>query len=167
MTISRCLPSISSSQLITRTETDITAFFKIRTPHVHHDRLVYCIAGMLFAHTSPDPFGGTKSKPGYANFDGESVASLLRFIVSAAYFSYWGLKGREGLESVVYCVNRVVMLHSITTSVLEVDNKYVTDELLLNGMKRSGHIEWYGGGVKIVPWLQFHPENQLGVYFTP
>ncbi|KAJ3079854.1 hypothetical protein HK100_010298, partial [Physocladia obscura] len=167
MTISPCFPAISSFQLITRTETDIREFFKTITPRVHHDRLVYCIAGMLFAHTSPGPFGGTKSNPGYVNFDGKSVASLLRFIVSAAYLSYWGLKGREGLESVVHCVNRVVMLHSITTAVLEVDNKYLTDELLLNGMKRSGHIEWYGGGAKIVPWLQFHPENQSAVYFSP
>ncbi|KAI9351419.1 hypothetical protein BDR26DRAFT_891053 [Obelidium mucronatum] len=105
---------------------------------VHHPaRLIYALAGRLFHPSSPIPFGGTRSSPGYLAFKGETPESLLRFIVSEAYRVSWMILNRVVLDFVVLHINHVLELHYRGV-------KDELDEWMMKGMKRAGHIEWFG-----------------------
>ncbi|KAJ3124128.1 hypothetical protein HK100_011352 [Physocladia obscura] len=149
---------------------------------VHVDRLIYCLTGILFTHSSPNPFGGRRSNLGYWVYNGTTVCDLINFIVGAAYRAYMGMKGRQGLDAVVVGVNRVLELHDMVVVVIGAErlsdgtggsggvNKNLTDELVLRGMNRSNHVEFYR-----VSWIPEHlrlsgvPDDAIdlnAVYFT-
>ncbi|KAJ3094833.1 hypothetical protein HK100_006003 [Physocladia obscura] len=126
--------------------------------NVHPDRLIYCLTGILFTHTSPNPFGGPRSNLGYWVYNGTTSLDLINFIVGAAYRAYMGMKGRQGLDAVVAGVNRVLELHNLVVveATGESDSsggsgvkKNLTDELVLRGMNRSNHAEFYR--VSLIP----------------
>ncbi|KAJ3128862.1 hypothetical protein HK100_008934 [Physocladia obscura] len=129
--------------------------------NIHGDRLIYCLTGVLFTHTSPNPFGGPRSNLGYWVYNGATAMDLVNFIVDAAYRAYMGMKGRQGLDAVVFGVNRVLELHDmVVVAAMGVGgtsngggggsvNKNLTDELVLRGMNRSNHVEFHK--VSLIP----------------
>ncbi|KAJ3058633.1 hypothetical protein HDU98_005271, partial [Podochytrium sp. JEL0797] len=104
---------------------------------VHPDRLIYALAGILFRPESNFPFGGSKTQPGYAKFNGRNAEQLLDFIVTSAYKGFWMMKQEKILVSVVASVNRVLELHFS-------GEKDMVDELMMRGVKKAGHIDWFG-----------------------
>ncbi|KAI9328366.1 hypothetical protein BDR26DRAFT_874157 [Obelidium mucronatum] len=124
---------------------------------VHPDRILYISTGLLFTAESPLPFGGPKTCPGYTQYTGSTTDHLFNYIVSSAYKSYWGYRGRTTLEF-------ALDLHHI-------GDKEKLDELLLKGMKRCGHVDW-NKGIVIPERLMHVPEasNSFAVsqvLFTP
>ncbi|KAJ3121748.1 hypothetical protein HK100_012245 [Physocladia obscura] len=155
-----CPIETSASDLYSTTKKDILACLNSAADIVHRDRLIYCIAGILFCHTIPEPFGGAKSCPGYWAYTGTTPRELLDFIVMAPYQAYWGWKGRFGIDAVVKSVNHALALHDPIGR-----NKSETDELVLRGMNRSGTGKLYA----IPPHLQYSgeaPGEIIAVYFN-
>ncbi|KAI8608637.1 hypothetical protein BC830DRAFT_1154457 [Chytriomyces sp. MP71] len=103
----------------------------------HPDRLIYALAGTVFKPESPIPFGGPRLSPGYAQFKGESCQSLLHFIVAGAYDCYHRYRDRKVMDLVCISIGRVLAMHYQGM-------KDALDERVLKGMKKSGHIEWFG-----------------------
>ncbi|KAI8622082.1 hypothetical protein BC830DRAFT_1090708 [Chytriomyces sp. MP71] len=103
----------------------------------HRDRQIYALAGVLFCATKPLPFGGSKSKPGYAKYKGKGATTLLQFIISEAFSAAWAFKGRDAIDAVVRAANSVVEVHCA-------GHKDTIDELLLRGLRKAGHIKWAG-----------------------
>ncbi|KAJ3142573.1 hypothetical protein HK100_000949 [Physocladia obscura] len=140
----------------------ISCFAVINT---HLDRLIYCLAGILFKPTSPEPFGGPKSFPGYWLYEGTTTSALIEFIVNSAYRTYWGWKGRFGLDAVVSAVNRVLELHNETGRF-----KSLADEYVLRGMDRSNHAEYRKVSSIPAPFQFFgtsdNAEDLNAVYFS-
>ncbi|KAI9346195.1 hypothetical protein BDR26DRAFT_1005356 [Obelidium mucronatum] len=105
---------------------------------VHHPaRLIYALAGRLFHPSSPIPFGGTRSSPGYLAFKGETAESLLRFIISETYRVSWMILNCVVFDFLVSHVNYIMDLQYRGV-------KDELDEWMMKGMKRAGHIEWFG-----------------------
>ncbi|ORY40826.1 hypothetical protein BCR33DRAFT_359345 [Rhizoclosmatium globosum] len=130
-----CPPSIPKVTAIQESvESLLTVFSSTR---VHRDRLIYALAGCLFCPQSPPPFGGSKTKPGYISFDGESAYELLHYIVAESLGIQWKLKQTKAVKLVGASVNRVLGLHYAGI-------KDEVDELMLKGMKKAGHSEWFG-----------------------
>ncbi|KAJ3071319.1 hypothetical protein HDU99_002456 [Rhizoclosmatium hyalinum] len=142
-------PNTLNQTLVTSTLNLLSTLFS-RT-RVHKDRFIYALAGFLFDSSSPTPFGGPKTKPGYTFFTGDSPALLLEFIVKEIYRVQWSIKQTKALKLVVECVNRVLELHFE-------GEKDVVDELVLKGMKKAGHCEWFGV-VRIPEYLGFVGEE--------
>ncbi|TPX47203.1 hypothetical protein CcCBS67573_g10271 [Chytriomyces confervae] len=111
----------------------IQSFFS--NSKVSPSRLIYITAGLAFDPASPKPFGGPKTHPGYVEYDGTTVASLLEYLVESSFKRYWACRGREALDFVTGCVNRARKLHYA-------GNADILNELMLKGMKKSGHIAW-------------------------
>ncbi|KAI9342833.1 hypothetical protein BDR26DRAFT_858839 [Obelidium mucronatum] len=131
---------------------------------VHPNRLIYAVAGIIFVHSSPQPFGGTKANPGFCSFRGTDAHQLLHYIISSAFNQYWSYKGRDTLQFVLQSVNYVMSLQR------QPGTQDQLDELMMKGRKKSGHIEWFGAAY-IPPELRHVHETDedksLGVHFTP
>ncbi|KAI9346193.1 hypothetical protein BDR26DRAFT_856013 [Obelidium mucronatum] len=103
----------------------------------HPDRLVYALAGKLFHPTSPIPFGGTRSAPGYILYKGTTTDSLITFIITETYRMTWIIMNRIVLDFVSGQINAVLEMQCW-------GSKDELDELMMKGMKRAGHVEWFG-----------------------
>ncbi|KAI8614833.1 hypothetical protein BC830DRAFT_1169077 [Chytriomyces sp. MP71] len=101
------------------------------------NRFIYALAGLLFTADSPHPFGGPKRRPGWALFCGKSPQDLLTYIIDEAFRVHWECRGNDAIRIVAVCANEAVELHDRR-------NKDVTDELVLKGLKKAGHIAWNG-----------------------
>ncbi|TPX57435.1 hypothetical protein CcCBS67573_g09251 [Chytriomyces confervae] len=133
LTVSICESEKSRPSIIRESSLAIQSFFS--NSKVPPSRLIYITAGLAFEPTSPKPFGGPKTHPGYVEYDGKTVASLLEYLVESSFKRYWACRGREALDFVAGCVNRARKLHYA-------GNADILNELLLKGMKKSGHIAW-------------------------
>ncbi|KAJ3295665.1 hypothetical protein HDU79_008691 [Rhizoclosmatium sp. JEL0117] len=101
------------------------------------DRLLFAATGKLFSPSSPLPFGGPRTKPGYVNYRGSTTQDLKRYIVSEMYRLYSITRCRKLLKYVATCFHCVLDYQ-------QDGRKDDLDELMLKGMKRSGHIDWSG-----------------------
>ncbi|KAI8828706.1 hypothetical protein BJ741DRAFT_625336 [Chytriomyces cf. hyalinus JEL632] len=113
------------------------------------DRCIYILAGFMFWPHSALPFGGPKGNPGFAQFNGDTPQDLLRFIVTGAVKKYRHMRGRDALDLVVGCANKVLELEQLGA-------KDVLDEYMLKGMKKAGHVPFFGASY-IPPRLQHVP----------
>ncbi|KAJ3126035.1 hypothetical protein HK100_010468 [Physocladia obscura] len=158
--IAPCSIETCANDLYSNTKKDILVCLNSAADIVHRDLLIYRIAGILFCHTAPEPFGGAKSHPGYWAYNGSTTRELLEFIVTVSYQSYWEWKGRFGIDAVVKSVNHALDLHDLIGR-----NKNETDELVLRGMNRSGAVKLYA----IPLHLQYSgeiPGEITAVYFN-
>ncbi|KAJ3281319.1 hypothetical protein HDU79_010853 [Rhizoclosmatium sp. JEL0117] len=121
---------------------------------VNKDRLVYALAGLLFTASSPPPFGGSKMNPGYSRFTGSDPDALLHFIVNEAYTTYCSVNNILPVKLVVNTANHILSLHFS-------GEKDTIDELMLKGIKKSGHSEWFGAHY-IPDHLQHRDEPSAG-----
>ncbi|KAI8611544.1 hypothetical protein BC830DRAFT_1140758 [Chytriomyces sp. MP71] len=103
----------------------------------HPDRFIYALAGTIFKPESPFPFGGPRLSPGYTKFEGDNCQSLLHFIVAGTYDCYHRYRDRKVMDLVCASIGRVLAMHYQGM-------KDALDERVLKGMKKSGHIEWFG-----------------------
>ncbi|KAJ3250275.1 hypothetical protein HDU77_006805 [Chytriomyces hyalinus] len=133
LTVSICESEKSRPSIIKKSSLAIQSFFS--NSKVSPSRLIYITAGLAFDPASPKPFGGPKTHPGYVEYDGTTVASLLEYLVESSFKRYWACRGREALDFVAGCVNRARKLHYA-------GNADILNELMLKGMKKSGHIPW-------------------------
>ncbi|KAI9346172.1 hypothetical protein BDR26DRAFT_122777 [Obelidium mucronatum] len=117
-------------------------------------RLIYALAGACFHAKAPLPFGGRKATPGFAAFQGRTVQEVLVFIIEGMYTTHWKLGTKVVVKFVCDAVNRVVGLQKSGGC------KDTLDELMMRGMKRSGHIDWFGAHY-IPKWLR-HVEEHGG-----
>ncbi|KAI8832637.1 hypothetical protein BJ741DRAFT_286323 [Chytriomyces cf. hyalinus JEL632] len=133
LTASICESEKTRASIIKSSTSAIRSFFSISK--ASPNRLIYVTAGLAFDAASPKPFGGPKAHPGYAEFEGTTVASLLHYLVEASFKRYWAYRGREALDFVVGCVNQARELQYA-------GNADILNELMLKGMKKAGHIPW-------------------------
>ncbi|KAJ3230691.1 hypothetical protein HDU78_008182 [Chytriomyces hyalinus] len=133
LTATICESEKTRASIIKNSTSAIRSFFSISK--VSPNRLIYVTAGLAFDAASPKPFGGPKTHPGYAEFEGTTVASLLHYLVEASFKRYWTYRGREALDFVVRCVNQARELQYA-------GNADILNELMLKGMKKAGHIPW-------------------------
>ncbi|KAI8832410.1 hypothetical protein BJ741DRAFT_614466 [Chytriomyces cf. hyalinus JEL632] len=133
LTLSVCESIISAPSIIDRSSSAIRSLFS--NSKVSPSRLIYITAGLAFSPASPKPFGGPKTQPGYIEYIGTTVTSLLHYLVEASFKRYWACRGRDALDFLVSCVNRARKLHFD-------GNADILNELMLKGMKKAGHIEW-------------------------
>ncbi|KAI9327379.1 hypothetical protein BDR26DRAFT_875531, partial [Obelidium mucronatum] len=126
------------SSILHQSKTAIEALFSMYTVS-NPNRLFYAMAGYVFhRNTESPPFGGAiKSNPGYLQFQGTNAIELLEFLVSEAFQAYWGLKGREAVDLVAEAANRVYEMQVQR-------EKDGLDELMMQGMRKAGHIDWVG-----------------------
>ncbi|KAJ3224946.1 hypothetical protein HDU81_008254 [Chytriomyces hyalinus] len=110
------------------------------------ERCIYILAGFMFWPHSALPFGGPKGNPGFTQFNGETAQDLLRFIVMGAVKKYRHMRGRDALDLVVSSSNKVLELQQLGA-------KDVMDEYMLKGMKKAGHVPFFGASY-IPPRLQ-------------
>ncbi|KAJ3289058.1 hypothetical protein HDU79_004332 [Rhizoclosmatium sp. JEL0117] len=127
----------SAVEILSETHSAIHTLFSAFEP-VNPDRLVYALCGLLFSHTNPAPFGGSKRHPGFTEFEGGSVEELVAWMIIGAYRLYWSRRGREAVECFVENVNRVLEECERGGS-----RKGCVDEWVLAGMRKCGHL---GGG---------------------
>ncbi|KAJ3012119.1 UNVERIFIED_CONTAM: hypothetical protein HDU68_001362, partial [Siphonaria sp. JEL0065] len=126
---------------------------------VNPDRLTYALAGTLFYPWSPKPFGGKKRmKPGFISYQGETAQSLLFYIVSQLLSSTHKRKDLDSILFVVRAINELLELQ-------ELGQKDELDERLLKGMKKSGHIQWFGAAC-IPVYLQHRDEGTADIAGT-
>ncbi|KAI9328370.1 hypothetical protein BDR26DRAFT_874168 [Obelidium mucronatum] len=130
-----CPSDRSAMEILTQSHAAILTCFQNTRCHPH--RFIYCLAGRLFFSAAPLPFGGARKNPGYTAFEGSNPDQLLSFIISSAYRVYWNARGRAGLDIIIETVNLILDWHRRGL-------RDELDELLLKGMKKSGHIEWFG-----------------------
>ncbi|KAJ3249458.1 hypothetical protein HDU77_007709 [Chytriomyces hyalinus] len=131
--VSICESESSRASIINKSTSAIRSFFSISK--VSPSRLIYITAGLAFDAASPKPFGGPKTHPGYVEYDGTTVASLLQYLIESSFKRYWTYRGREALDFVVSCVNQARELQFA-------GNADILNELMLKGMKKAGHIPW-------------------------
>ncbi|KAJ3070682.1 hypothetical protein HDU98_006306 [Podochytrium sp. JEL0797] len=125
---------------------------------IHPDRLLYVVAGILFEPNSPLPFGGSKTNPGYARFNGPTTHNLLTYIISSSIST----RSLVVMETVARAINSAVEMHAEGAL-----HKEVLDELMMKGMKKSGHAPWMG--VWVIPvGLRFQPKRSFeeAVFFA-
>ncbi|KAI8837522.1 hypothetical protein BJ741DRAFT_708080 [Chytriomyces cf. hyalinus JEL632] len=164
------VPPITQSYIINNSSFAIMSFFS--NTAVSSSRLIYITAGLMFNPASPLPFGGPKTQPGYVDYVGTTVPSLLRYLVEASFKWYWLCRGRTAIDFLTHSVNNARNLHFA-------GNADLLNELMLKGMKKAGHIAWTGI-VTIPKELRhtpdafspqnqdaFSPQNQVAVAFTP
>ncbi|KAJ3235547.1 hypothetical protein HDU81_000339 [Chytriomyces hyalinus] len=148
------------SHIIAASSNAILSFFQ--TVRTNSDRLIYIATALIFESASPLPYGGRKNKPGYIEFEGTTVASLLEYIVSAAFKRYWGFRGRQAVDFVVESLNKAMRLH------LEQDRDLL-NELMLRGIGKAGHYRRRNRNA--VPIGLEHIDEiwieRVGVEFTP
>ncbi|ORY25381.1 hypothetical protein BCR33DRAFT_727023 [Rhizoclosmatium globosum] len=120
------------------------------------ERLVYALAGLCFAASAPLPFGGgRKTAPGFASFTGRSPSALLDWIIKGTYRTHWDLKNKVAIKFVCEQINRVVVLQTLG------GRKDELDELMLKGMKKAGHCEWFGA--HYIPDKYRHVEESVAI----
>ncbi|KAI9328376.1 hypothetical protein BDR26DRAFT_873518 [Obelidium mucronatum] len=158
--ITPCSSNHTAMEIISQSHIAILTCFQSARCHPH--RFIYCLAGRLFFSAAPLPFGGTRKNPGYAEFEGTTPDELLSFIISSAYKLYWNARGRAGLDIIVEVVNLILDWHRQGL-------KDELDELLLKGMKKSGHIEWFGAAAVPRHLANVFETNVevACIYFTP
>ncbi|ORY41195.1 hypothetical protein BCR33DRAFT_825963 [Rhizoclosmatium globosum] len=91
------------------------------------DRLLFAATGKLFSPSSPLPFGGPRTKPGYVNYRGSTTQDLKRYIVSEMYRLYSITRCRKLLKYVATCFHCVLDYQ-------QDGRKDDLDELMLKGM---------------------------------
>ncbi|KAI8847751.1 hypothetical protein BC829DRAFT_418085 [Chytridium lagenaria] len=117
-------------------QTLYTAFKDLPT---HPDRFIYALAGKLFHHDAPLPFGG-KRNPGFFQYAGENSEDLLHWIIEKATDPPGTGRGKkraapgEALRAVVQYVNDAMAMYRRKS-------KDEMDEAVLRGMSRAGHLE--------------------------
>ncbi|KAI8829581.1 hypothetical protein BJ741DRAFT_581947 [Chytriomyces cf. hyalinus JEL632] len=156
------IPPKSQPSIINDSTSAIMSFFS--NTAVSSSRLIYITAGLMFDPASPRPFGGPKIQPGYVDYVGTTVPSLLQYLVESSFRWYWGCRGRDALDFLTRSVNKARQLHFA-------GNADFLNELMLKGMKKAGHIEW-SGVLRIPESLRHRPEpfsdaGRDGVFFTP
>ncbi|TPX64951.1 hypothetical protein CcCBS67573_g08268 [Chytriomyces confervae] len=156
------IPPKTQLSIINNSSSAILSFFS--NAAVSSSRLIYITAGLMFDPASPLPFGGPKTQPGYVDYFGTTVTSLLRYLVGASFKWYWACRGRAALDFLARSVNKARKLHFA-------GNGDLLNKLMLKGMKKAGHIEW-SGSVSIPEALRHRPEafsaeDQDAVAFTP
>ncbi|KAI8618477.1 hypothetical protein BC830DRAFT_1166181 [Chytriomyces sp. MP71] len=156
-------PAASEESILADSCNAIISYFSQAT--VSPNRLLYIAISRIFDPQAPLPFGGKKSRPGYAEYNGWSAHSLLEYTMTMCFKWYWGCRGPGTLQFSVESVNMALVLHR------ERDRDYL-NELTLKGMKRAGHIEW--GKAAMLPLaLQHISDNNVEsavvpeVLFTP
>ncbi|KAI8841976.1 hypothetical protein BJ741DRAFT_593798 [Chytriomyces cf. hyalinus JEL632] len=151
----------TASHILAESSSAVRSFFD--TAHVSPNRLIYITAGLIFKPSSPLPFGGHKSRPGYLDYAGATVESLLEYILTASFKRYWSYRGREAIDFVTENLNEAMKLH------IEQDRDLL-NELMLVGIKRVGHSVG-AKGVLIPAGLehvdQLDSRTHIGVTFTP
>ncbi|KAI8836101.1 hypothetical protein BJ741DRAFT_198772 [Chytriomyces cf. hyalinus JEL632] len=150
----------TASHIIAASSNAILSFFQ--TVRTNSDRLIYIATALIFESSSPLPYGGRKNKPGYIEFEGTTVASLLEYIVSAAFKRYWAFRGRQAVDFVVESLNKAMRLH------LEQDRDLL-NELTLRGIGKAGHHRRRNRNA-VPKGLEHVDENwieRVGVEFTP
>ncbi|KAJ3230309.1 hypothetical protein HDU81_004610 [Chytriomyces hyalinus] len=105
--------------------------------HAHPHRLIYALTGSIFTHKSPLPFGGSKTSPGYLKFVGPDAKTLLEFIIYQAYQFCDTFRDDRSLKQISTAINRVLAMQYRGM-------KDMLDELMLRGMKKAGHCNWFG-----------------------
>ncbi|KAI8607718.1 hypothetical protein BC830DRAFT_89064 [Chytriomyces sp. MP71] len=93
---------------------------------------------LTFSPKSPPPIGGSKLKPGYAAFKGPDAATLLTWIVTESYKTYWITRDPAILSFLAKSFNRILAMH-------QRGEKDALDERLMKGLKKAGHISWLDG----------------------
>ncbi|KAJ3214813.1 hypothetical protein HDU81_001564, partial [Chytriomyces hyalinus] len=151
----------SASHILADSSSAVRSFFN--TAHVSPNRLIYITAGLIFKPSSPLPFGGHKSRPGYLDYNGTTVESLLAYILSGCFKRYWSYRGREAVDFVTENLNKAMTLH------FEQDRDFL-NELMLVGIKRVGHV--LGTKGFLIPAGLEHVDEvdsliRSGVTFTP
>ncbi|KAJ3401667.1 hypothetical protein CcCBS67573_g00936 [Chytriomyces confervae] len=106
---------------------------------ISYERLAYATAGVLFRASSPFPFGGSRTKPGFVQFEGRDAQAVLRFIVRQSLETAWRYKGNGAVDSVAGAANCVVALQASGR-----DGKDKLDDLVMKGLQKCGHIAWRG-----------------------
>ncbi|KAJ3246526.1 hypothetical protein HDU78_006746 [Chytriomyces hyalinus] len=155
-------PAMNQATILNESSSAIHSLFS--HTKVSPNRLVYITVGLMFEPASPKPFGGPKIRPGYTEYNGTTVASLVQYIVSASFKWYWACRGRDAIDFLTRNVNKARSLHY--------DGDADTlNELMLKGMKKAGHIEW-NKPARIPDALQHRPEvepdlDRYSVEFTP
>ncbi|KAJ3070683.1 hypothetical protein HDU98_006307 [Podochytrium sp. JEL0797] len=89
--------------------------------------------------------------PGYAQFNGPTTHNLLTYILSSSIST----RSPEVMDTVAKAINSAVDMH--TEGAL---HKELLDELMLKGMKKSGHAPWMGMSV-IPAALRFQPKRSF------
>ncbi|KAI9347731.1 hypothetical protein BDR26DRAFT_854672 [Obelidium mucronatum] len=174
---------LSHAQILSLSQDTILTHIQQQAGSVAHPhRIIYCATGLVFAPSSPMPFGGPRMAPGYTSFVGETCDSLLEYLLDGSYAVLWKRFGRTALEFVVEQINRVIEWHGcVAEAEVRGDgggcgwrNKGMLDELLLQGMKRAGHIPWRSAAI-IPEYLRDKrifkeagaTRREEGVWFTP
>ncbi|KAJ3253684.1 hypothetical protein HDU77_004440, partial [Chytriomyces hyalinus] len=162
LTVSVCESIVAMPTIIAKSSSAIRSLFS--HCKVSENRLIYITAGLMFTPAAPTPFGGSKTRPGYTEYIGTTVASLLLYLVESSFKRYWTCRGREALDFLVCCANKARQLHFA-------GDADVLNELMLKGIKKAGHIAW-NKPVKIPEALRHRQEVQSDVagsevLFTP
>ncbi|KAJ3069102.1 hypothetical protein HDU98_007830 [Podochytrium sp. JEL0797] len=132
--ISECGHGLNAATILSRSHCSIMAALRRSPAAVHAHRLVYAVCGLLFFDGAPAPFGNTSaSAPGFGVFCGKDADQLLAFVVSSAYKQYWAHGATNTLEAVAAAANNVLLCAR---------KKDLVDEMLLQGMRKAGHIDW-------------------------
>ncbi|KAI8616878.1 hypothetical protein BC830DRAFT_164343 [Chytriomyces sp. MP71] len=153
-------PAASEQSILADSCNVIMSYFS--QDKVSSNRLLYIAISRVFDPQAPLPFGGKKSKPGYAEYSGRNAYSLLEYTISMCFKWYWGCRGPGALQFVVDSVNHALEWHR------ERDRDFL-NELMLKGMKRAGHIEWSKASY-VPPALRQEGERDndvRAVFFTP
>ncbi|KAI8830394.1 hypothetical protein BJ741DRAFT_581430 [Chytriomyces cf. hyalinus JEL632] len=162
LTVSVCESIVAMPIIIAKSSSAIRSLFS--HCKVSRSRLIYITAGLMFTPASPMPFGGPKTRPGYTEYIGTTVVSLLLYLVESSFKRYWTCRGREALDFLVGCANKARNLHFA-------GDADVLNELMLKGIKKAGHIAW-NKPVRIPEALRHRQEVQSDavgseVLFTP
>ncbi|KAJ3224633.1 hypothetical protein HDU78_010866, partial [Chytriomyces hyalinus] len=162
LTVSVCESIVAMPTIIAKSSSAIRSLFS--HCKVSENRLIYITAGLMFTPAAPTPFGGSKTRPGYTEYIGTTVASLLLYLVESSFKRYWTCRGREALDFLVCCANKARKLHFVG----DADG---LNELMLKGIKKAGHIAW-NKPVRIPEALRHRQEVQSDVarsevLFTP
>ncbi|KAI8616869.1 hypothetical protein BC830DRAFT_1080301 [Chytriomyces sp. MP71] len=126
-------PTASEQSVLADSCNAIVSYFS--QAKVSPNRLLYIAISRVFDLQSPRPFGGQKSRPGYAEYKGKSAHSLLEYTVTMCFKWYWGCRGPEALQFTVESMNLALEMHH------KHDRDYL-NEVTLKGMRRAGHIDW-------------------------
>ncbi|KAI8837513.1 hypothetical protein BJ741DRAFT_163524 [Chytriomyces cf. hyalinus JEL632] len=130
--VSPTSPTYPQESIIRDSFTGIISLFSQLNVSPH--RLIYIAAGFMFQPQSALPYGGSKRNPGYLEYTGRDVDSLLWFLVSAAFKWYWRYRGREGIDFLTHSMNHTLLLHGN-------GEKDFLDEMVMKGMMKAGHLE--------------------------
>ncbi|KAI9347684.1 hypothetical protein BDR26DRAFT_916075 [Obelidium mucronatum] len=167
--VEACQRDLARPDILSQSKTAILACLSEITPKVHPHRIIYCATAEIFKPSAPLPFGGPRTTPGYTSFNGQTCNQLFDFLVSLAYNTFWNRYGRDSIDFIIGRLNYVIALHRCVGGGSRRVAKQTMDELLLQGMKKAGHIPW--SKAAIIP-EQLRDDACLddfgdGVFFSP